>query len=221
MSKRSPICHVEWRSKDANRLKEFYRAVFHWKLSEPMPGYSVADTGSEELRAGFMQIEEGSSVAPTVVNFIAAEDLEGAESAIREAGGQVQASAQSVPGMGRFSIFTDPDGNQLALWQSEASAHKAAKKARKHAEKADRERERAARKQAAAEEKARKKAEKHARHAAEGGASSGEKSDKADVVQAVESKASKKKDKDFEKKVKADKKSDKKAKQAESDGDGL
>ncbi len=220
MSKRSPIVHVEWRTRDVGKLQAFYKAVFRWKFNESMPGYVLADTGSKEAAAGFMQIEAGSQVQPGMVSFLEAEDLETIEAAIREAGGQVTMSAQAVPNWGRFSIFTDPDGNQLALWQSEEAAHLSAKKARKLAEKADRTRDRAARDAqkaaAAAEKKARKQEKKQAKKAAKS-AGQDKKAEKADKGQKPEkaAKADKVKKPKKPKKPK-DKKKDKKNKQ----GDG-
>ena len=135
MAKRNPIVHIEWRSKNSGRLKDFYRSVFRWKFDETMPGYLLADTGAKDVGAGIMQIDAGASVSEGVVSFIEADDLAGVEAAIREAGGNVVSSAQALPGWGRFSLFTDPDGNPLGLWQSEASV-KAEEKAAKKAEKA-------------------------------------------------------------------------------------
>ena len=188
MGKRSPIVHVEWRSKDVARLQAFYRAVFRWKFEDAMPGYSVADTGSKEVGAGFMQLDAGDSHEPGVVSFLAAEDLAETEAAIREAGGKVLASSQPVPGWGRFSIFTDPDGNQLALWQSESAVKKEEKRTAKTAKKTEAQRAEAARsadepagetKKAAHKDakKARKKDEKRAAKAAR-------KADASDAAQA-------------------------------------
>ena len=161
MGKRSRIVHIEWRSRNVERLKQFYKSAFRWKFKDPMPGYAVADMGTKETGGGFMQIESGSPLQPGIVGFLESDDLGSSEAAIREAGGQILASAQPVEGWGRFSVFTDPDGNQLALWQSEASVKKMAKQAKKAAKKAEAQRVDAE----AAEEKARKKAEKKAKKA--------------------------------------------------------
>lgn len=161
MGKRTPIVHIEWRSRDAERLKQFYKQAFHWKLDESSPGYALAHTGNKSLGAGIMQIENGSSVSPGVVGFLGSDDLIAAEEAVREAGGQVLTSAQAVPGWGRFSLFTDPDGNRLGLWQSERASRKADKRHEKHAQKqakAAKKEAKTAKKEAKAAQKAEKKA---------------------------------------------------------------
>ena len=162
MGKRTPIVHFEWRSRDAERLKHFYKNAFHWKFDDGMPGYSLANTGTKGIGAGVMQLEGNSPLPPGIVAFLDSDDLAATELAVRDAGGHVTASAQSVPGWGLFSLFTDPDGNALGLWQSEASAKKEAK--RMHREREDSKsalakEEKKARK---AEKKAQKKAEKKA-----------------------------------------------------------
>jgi predicted enzyme related to lactoylglutathione lyase len=165
MSKRSRVCHVEWRSRNIDRLKQFYKSAFNWKFKDPMPGYAVANTGNDELRGGFMQIESGSNLQPGLQTFFASDDLAASEAAIRDAGGQVISSSQPVEGWGRFTIFSDPDGNHLALWQSDESVKKQEKGAKRAAKKAAQKREIAERAEAKARTKAEKKAQKQARKA--------------------------------------------------------
>jgi predicted enzyme related to lactoylglutathione lyase len=165
MSKRSRIVHMEWRSRNVERLKQFYKSAFRWKFKDPMPGYSAADTGNKEMRGGFMQIDAGSQSQPGIFAYIGSDDLGSSEATIREAGGQVVLSSALVEGWGRFSVFTDPDGNHLALWQSEESLKRAARDAKKAAKKADAERKDAERRETKARKKAEKKAAKAARKA--------------------------------------------------------
>ncbi len=156
MGKRNPIVHIEWRSRQTGRLKDFYRQVFGWKFEEAMPGYLMAATGTKDVSAGFMQIEASSTLQPGIVSFLEAEDLGGIEAAIREGGGQVVTSSQAIPGMGRFSLFTDPEGNPLGLWQSEA----AVKREEKAAKKSEKKRQKAAAKAAAPDAKPEKAVKK-------------------------------------------------------------
>jgi uncharacterized protein len=165
MGKKSRVVHIEWRSRNIDRLKQFYKSAFSWKFAEPMPGYSTANTGNKQLGGGFMQLESGSPLQPGIIGFLESEDLAASEAAIREAGGQVIASSQPVEGMGRFSVFTDPDGNQLALWQNELAIKKAEKRAKKQAKRTDAARAEAERSDEKAKRKADKKAAKKARKA--------------------------------------------------------
>ncbi len=167
-----------------------------------MPGYSLAHTGTKGIGTGIMQLEGNSPMPAGIVAFFDSDDLATAELAVRDAGGNVTASAQPVPGWGRFSLFTDPDGNALGLWQSEASARKAekkhAKEVKKEAKRVHREREdsksalaKEEKKARKAEKKALKKAEKKAvkkakPHAADGAPKEKKKKKKAKPESAVQ-----------------------------------
>ncbi|MEO6950632.1 MAG: VOC family protein [Polyangia bacterium] len=140
MAKRTSIVHLEWRSRNVAKLKEFYRAAFSWKFDESMPGYLLADSGSKELAIGMVQLDNGSPMQPGIVPFLESHDLAASETAIKEAGGQIIGEPQEVPGWGRFSLFTDPDGTPVGLWQS----HDAVKKEEKRAKKAEKKRARVA-----------------------------------------------------------------------------
>jgi len=39
------------------------------------------------------------------------------EKKVKAAGGQIHKSQQEVPGMGWFTLFSDPDGNIVGVWQ--------------------------------------------------------------------------------------------------------
>lgn len=40
---------------------------------------------------------------------------------IESAGGRIMVERQEVPGVGAFSLFEDPDGRVLGIWQQESS----------------------------------------------------------------------------------------------------
>jgi len=223
MGKRSRIVHVEWRTRNVERLKQFYKKAFRWKFEDAMPGYAIVDTGTPGVGGGFMQLESGSPLQSGIVSFVESDDLASSELAIREAGGQVVASAQPVEGWGRFSIFSDPDGNQLALWQSQDSVKKSEKHAKKLVKKSEQAQADAVKSEKKAREKAEKKAAKKATKAAkEQGAKFGdERKDKASSEKAPKDKKSKDKkpkEKKKDKKPKEKKKDKKKNKGAEAGG---
>ncbi len=153
MGRKNPVQHVEWRTKDAARLKDFYGSIFDWKFMDWMPGYIGIDFGQKDAGGGIFSIPEGQPIPTGVSNFITVEELEPYEEQIKAKGGQVMMSGQEVPNVGRFTMFTDPDGNALALWQQfppskeqEKAARKAAKKEKKAAKKAAKKEKKAAKK---------------------------------------------------------------------------
>jgi predicted enzyme related to lactoylglutathione lyase len=49
--------------------------------------------------------------------YIHVDDLAAYRKRIVAAGGKIQVEEQEVPGMGAFTLFTDPDGRMMGLWK--------------------------------------------------------------------------------------------------------
>ena len=47
--------------------------------------------------------------------------LEESLDAIIKSGGQRLGSIETLPGMGRYAYFTDPEGNRLGLWDTKTT----------------------------------------------------------------------------------------------------
>ena len=105
------IQHIEWTTRDAQRLRSFFARIFDWEFREAMPDYTLIEGVGGILAAPDPQMPLG------VTPYVNVTDLGVTEKRITEAGGRVHKSRQEVPGMGWFTIFSDPDGNMLALWQ--------------------------------------------------------------------------------------------------------
>jgi uncharacterized protein len=108
---RNNIQHIEWTTRDPERLRAFFERVFDWEFSEAMPGYTMIDGVGGIFAAPDPQMPVG------VTPYVNVTDLGEKEETITEAGGQIHKSRQEVEGMGWFTIFSDPDGNILAMWQ--------------------------------------------------------------------------------------------------------
>jgi predicted enzyme related to lactoylglutathione lyase len=90
-------------------VKAFYSSAFGWTFTDYGPRYSAF---SEGLDGGF----DGSAVQeakPLPVLF--STDLERTLEAVTQAGGKVVKPIFDFPGGRRFH-FTDPAGNELAVW---------------------------------------------------------------------------------------------------------
>jgi predicted enzyme related to lactoylglutathione lyase len=107
------IQHIEWNTREPLRLRRFFSQIFDWKFSTPMPGYTLI-----EGIGGIFEVPD-EQMPVTVIPYVNVDDLAATEGKIRAAGGKVYKSKQEVPGMGWFTIFADPDGNTLALWQAQ------------------------------------------------------------------------------------------------------
>jgi len=93
------------------RAKTFFTNVFGWQFKDYGDGYS--DTPDSGLTSGINATGEGQAKMPLPVLYV--EDLEATKEKIAQAGGTIVHDTYSFPGGRRFH-FTDPLGNELAVW---------------------------------------------------------------------------------------------------------
>lgn len=105
------IDYIEFGVTDVAGAKRFYGQVFGWKFEDYGPAYASFADG--RLTGGFTKVGKVQTGGPLVVIF--ALDLEAAEARVRAAGGTIVRPTFSFPGGRRFH-FTDPSGNELAVW---------------------------------------------------------------------------------------------------------
>ena len=104
------IDYVEMPGADLTPLKAFYRDAFGWSFTDYGPSYAAYQEG---LDGGFDADAASGLKAPLVVLY--AHDLEAMLARVRDAGGSVARPIFDFPGGRRFH-FTDPGGNELAVW---------------------------------------------------------------------------------------------------------
>jgi predicted enzyme related to lactoylglutathione lyase len=124
------IQHIEWTSRHPARLRTFFTSVFDWTFREMMPGYTLIEGLGGIFDAPDPQM-------PTVITpYVNVSDLAQTEKKVLAAGGQIHKSKQEVPGRGWFTLFSDPDGNLIGLWQAMSAPKPARKVVKKAAKKA-------------------------------------------------------------------------------------
>jgi uncharacterized protein len=114
----NPFVHVELMSTDVGKAKLFYGQLFDWELKDMDLGdmtYTAINVG-QGTGGGLMKNPIPN--APSMwLPYILVDDLERATAKAKSLGAPVMKEMQEVPGMGRFSIITDPTGAMLGLWQ--------------------------------------------------------------------------------------------------------
>ena len=105
------IDYIEFGATDVAAAKRFYVDVFGWKFTDYGPDYTSFDDG--RITGGFRKVERATPGGVLVVIF--AMDLAAAEAKVRKAGGRIVKPVFEFPGGRRFH-FTDPSGNELAVW---------------------------------------------------------------------------------------------------------
>lgn len=105
------INYVELKAKDLEVVKAFYSKCFDWVFTDYGPDY-VAFSQSG-LEGGFERTDEAVINGALVVLYH--EDLLKVKTTIVSLGGAISKEIFSFPGGSRFH-FTDPSGNELAVW---------------------------------------------------------------------------------------------------------
>ena len=93
-----------------DNVKAFYVRAFDWAFTDYGPSYAAY---SEGLDGGFDGTPESDLTKPLPVLY--SDDLEATLAAVKEAGGTIVREIFPFPGGRRFH-FTDPAGNELAVW---------------------------------------------------------------------------------------------------------
>ena len=106
------IDYIEFTVTDMAAAQAFYAAAFDWKFTDYGETYAGIQ-GLEREMGGLTVGEEVRPGGPLVVLFSL--DLEGTLERVRKAGGTITTEPFAFPGGRRFH-FTDPSGNELAVW---------------------------------------------------------------------------------------------------------
>ena len=114
VNKHEKINYVEFPATDIEAVKTFFTTVFGWSFVDYGPEYtSFSNAG---LEGGFFKSDLSSSTANggALIVFYSSK-LEETVSKIEQAGGKIVKPIFSFPGGRRFH-FTDPNGNEYAVW---------------------------------------------------------------------------------------------------------
>jgi len=126
------ICWHELYTRDPEKVKPFYAAMFGWSYdSMPMPqvgedageGEYLMMKRPDEVHFGGVQAmtsPQFEGVPPHWLTYIAVDDIEASTAKVETLGGEVKMGVTTVQGAGRFSVIADPGGAVFCLWQQTA-----------------------------------------------------------------------------------------------------
>lgn len=110
MDRHHTINYVEFSAEDFASIKDFYTSVFGWKFTDYGPDYTAFADGV--LDGGFAK---GKPQKGGALVILYSDTLEETQQLVETNGGTITEPIFSFPGGRRFH-FTDPAGNQLAVW---------------------------------------------------------------------------------------------------------
>ncbi len=114
MKKDGKIDYIEFPAGDIEKAKAFFSAAFGWSFTDYGPDYtSFSDEGVD---GGFFKSDLVSSTenGSALIVFYS-RNLEQAQAKVEQAGGKILKPIFSFPGGSRFQ-FSDPNGNEYAVW---------------------------------------------------------------------------------------------------------
>ena len=114
MSQHEKINYIELPAKDFDQTKLFFSSVFDWSFVDYGEDYIAFENAG--IDGGFYRsdLSASSSNGSALIVFYS-NDLEATQAKIEGAGGVLVQNIFSFPGGRRFH-FTDPNGNEFAVW---------------------------------------------------------------------------------------------------------
>lgn len=114
MNEHEKINYVEFPSKNIEATKTFFTSVFGWSFSDYGPDYTTFF--NEGINGGFFKSDLMTSTenGSALIVFYS-KNLEDTRLKIENAGGSIIKPIFSFPGGRRFH-FSDPNGNEYAVW---------------------------------------------------------------------------------------------------------
>jgi predicted enzyme related to lactoylglutathione lyase len=126
------IVHFEIPADKPERAAKFYRELFGWNINrwENPNGieYWLVETVATDAEGRPVRQGVNGGLMPRMypgqqpINYIAVEDVDAAVAKAEGLGAKVMMGKTPVPGMGWFAQLSDPEGNVLAVWQTDMSA---------------------------------------------------------------------------------------------------
>ena len=114
----NPFVHVELHTSDPARAKQFYTALFGWKLQDvPMPDgtYTMVDVGGGT--GGGMLRTHNPGEPSHWQAYVGVEDIHASTKKAKELGAKVVVDVTEVGTYGWMSVVTDPTGATIAMWK--------------------------------------------------------------------------------------------------------
>ena len=124
--KMNPVVHFEMPYKDAKRLSKFYSKVFGWGMQylPKMGSYVLATTSPLDkkgmhknkgaINGGFFPVMKNNKIPHLVISV---DDLAKHTEIVKKAGGKTIGKIMDIPGIGKFIMIKDSEGNRVGMLQ--------------------------------------------------------------------------------------------------------
>ena len=119
----NPFIHSELNTTDLDKAKTFYGKLFDWKYEEIEGAdglkYTAIGVGENKHGTGGGMLKQMMPGAPSAwMPYVLVDDIQAATKKARALGATILKDVTEVPEMGSLSIFKDPTGAVIGLWQT-------------------------------------------------------------------------------------------------------
>lgn len=119
----NPFVHVELMTSDVDKAKAFYAGLFDWQMEEiPEMEYTLIKVG-EGTGGGMMKTMQPDTPSGWMA-YVLVDDAAASTEKARSLGATICKEVTEIPEVGWFSVFTDPTGATLALFQMNPASGK-------------------------------------------------------------------------------------------------
>ena len=113
----APLCHFEFMSDDPDKCRVFYSTVLGWEFDDrSMSGYTLVNPGKEP-NGGLMKRPD-QVPGPVLNTYFLVDDIEATLAKAQGAGGNTLVPRTSIPNVGSYAFFQDPEGICVGIFQS-------------------------------------------------------------------------------------------------------
>jgi predicted enzyme related to lactoylglutathione lyase len=115
----NPLVHVELATTDVDKAKSFYQSLFDWQLSDVDMGGGMSYTMIQvsEGTGGGMMKQMIPNAPSAWLPYVQVDDIRTATDTAKSLGATIMRDVMEVMDAGWLSIFRDPTGAMLGLWQ--------------------------------------------------------------------------------------------------------
>ena len=123
------VIHFEIEAENPERAAKFYTRVFGWKIEKwkgPMDYWMVA-TGDKKKPGinGGIYKRKGKAEGDSIIAYVCTIDVPSVdeyEKKIKDNGGTIIMSKNSIPGVGWFATAKDTEGNRFSIMKTDMKA---------------------------------------------------------------------------------------------------
>lgn len=113
------ITHIDIPVGDSARATQFYSALFGWSIAE-VPGFEGYPMWQAPNKISGGGLAPRSPQFTTPRSYVEVDSIDDTLAVVLQQGGAVVVTKTPISETSWFAAFTDPDGNQIGLYEGEA-----------------------------------------------------------------------------------------------------